>query len=349
MTKSIGMLLFSAGADSPCKKHDSNATEVSMSAFDQTMQGTSPALREVVNAARVVAATDVTALLCGETGTGKELLARAIHAESPRAKMPFLSINCASLTEQLADSLLFGHRKGAFTGAEKDNAGYIRTTRGGTLFLDEVGELPMATQAKLLRFLESGECLPIGEVTPVKVGVRIVAATNRDLSSEVAASRFRRDLFFRLNIVPLTLPPLRECAGDIYELLQQFVEQAAEAYKLDPPRFEHTTLRLLRGYAWPGNVRELRNLAERMVILRSGRRVSPEHLPAEIREPQCVADTTPGNTFVLPKDGIVMEQLEADMIRQALSRTAGNRTRAARLLGISRDTLLYRLKKYAFV
>lgn len=320
-----------------------------MSAFDRTMRGSSPAFQEVVNAARVVAATDVTTLLCGETGTGKELLARAIHAESRRASMPFLSINCASLSEQIADSLLFGHRKGAFAGAERENAGYIRAAEAGTLFLDEVCELPTGTQAKLLRFLESGECLPVGEVAPVEVDVRIIAATTRDLPSEVAAGRFRQDLFFRLNIVPLTLPPLRECCTDIPDLLQGFVGQATKAFELDPPRFEAAALRLLRGYTWPGNVRELRNFAERMVILRSGRLVTVENLPAEMRNPQCKVDEAPESAFVLPEHGIDMGQLEADMIRQALSRTAGNRTRAARLLGISRDTLLYRLKKYAFV
>ena len=318
-----------------------------MSAFDRTMLGSSPAFLEVVNAARVVAATDVTTLLCGETGTGKELLARAIHAESPRAARPFLCIYCASLTEQLADSLLFGHRKGAFTGADQDNAGYIRAAGSGTLFLDEVGELPLDTQAKLLRFLESGECLPIGEVTPVRVDVRIIAATSRDLSAEVAAGRFRQDLFFRLNIVPLVLPPLRERSEEVPEFLHAFLEQARKTYKLESPRFDKASLRLLRKYAWPGNIRELRNLAERMVILLSGRTLTPENLPAEIRSSASGPNAQSAGGFRLPAEGIVMEQLEADVIRQALSRTGGNRTRAARLLGISRDTLLYRLKKHS--
>jgi transcriptional regulator with GAF, ATPase, and Fis domain len=163
---------------------------------------------EALNAARVVAATDVTALLCGETGSGKELLARAIHAESPRAGMPFLSINCASLTKPVANSLLFGHRKGSFPGADTNNPGYLFTASGGTLFLDEAVDLPMGTQGKLLRSLESGECLPIGAVSPARGDVRIVAAPNRDLSAEVTAGRLREDLFFRLSIVPLVLPPL---------------------------------------------------------------------------------------------------------------------------------------------
>jgi DNA-binding NtrC family response regulator len=323
------------------------ADEISMSAFDRTIQGSSPAFLEVINAARIVAATDVTALLSGETGTGKEFLARVIHAESPRAAKPFLTINCASLTEQLADSLLFGHRRGAFTAADSDNVGYIRSAGSGTLFLDEVGELPLATQARLLRFLESGECLPIGEVTPVRVDVRIIAATNRELSAEVAASRFRQDLFFRLNIVPLVLPPLRERSEEILGLFRYFVEQACETYKLEPPLFDTLSLRLLREYPWPGNVRELRNLAKRMVILLGGRDVTPDNLPAEIRTAGTVSDAESAGGFRLPAEGIVMDQLEADVIRQALARTAGNRSRAARLLGISRDTLLYRLKKHS--
>jgi len=311
------------------------------------MQGSSPAFLEVINAARVVAATDVTALLGGETGTGKELLARAIHAESPRAGKPFLSINCATLIEPLADSLLFGHRKGSFTGAVCDNPGYVRTAAGGTLFLDEIGELSIGTQAKLLRFLESGEYLPIGDVVPARVDVRVLAASNRDLPAEVAAGRFRQDLFFRLNIVPLVLPPLRERSEEIHKLLQHFIDRAAAAYDLVPPRFDSAALKLLRDYHWPGNIRELCNLAERMVILLSGRDLTPDSLPAEIRAARSASDRPSAGLFELPAEGIVMEQLEADMIRQALSRTAGNRSRAARLLGISRDALLYRLKKHA--
>ena len=311
------------------------------------MQGSSPAFLEVVNAARVVAATDVTTLLCGETGTGKELLARAIHAESPRAGKPFFSINCASLTEQLADSLLFGHRKGAFTGAVADNAGIMRSADGGTLFLDEVGELPLGTQAKLLRFLESGECLPIGALTPVQVDARILAATNRDLAAEVAVRRFRQDLYFRLNVIPLVLPPLRKRSEEIPRLLRYFVAQAAQDHSLERPQFDASALRLLREYAWPGNVRELRNLAERMVILLGGRRVRVGNLPVEIQAARATVPEPTVGCYRLPPEGIVMEELEADILRQALTRTSGNRSRAARLLGISRDTLLYRLKKHA--
>jgi DNA-binding NtrC family response regulator len=318
-----------------------------MSAFDRDLLGRSRAFLEVVHAARIVAATDVTTLICGETGTGKELLARAIHEEGPRAERPFKSINCASLNDQLADSLLFGHRRGAFTGADSDHVGHIRSAGGGTLFLDEIGELPMGTQAKLLRFLESGECLPVGEVTPLNSNVRIIAATNRDLSAEVAAGRFRKDLFYRLHIVPLNLPPLRDRAADIPGLLRHFLEQASASYGRACPRFDRGAMRVLREHTWPGNLRELRNLAERMVILLGGREVTAENLPAELFGSQKESGSSADRGFVLPAGGVVMAEIEADMIRQALCRCAGNRSRAARLLGISRDTLLYRLKKYA--
>ncbi|MEA1051726.1 sigma-54 dependent transcriptional regulator [Lamprobacter modestohalophilus] len=322
--------------------------------FDDLTRDTSPAFLEITNAARLVAATDVTTLICGESGTGKELIARAMHAQSPRSEASFLSINCASLTEQLADSLLFGYRKGAFTGADRDHCGYIRAATGGTLFLDEIGEFPIGAQAKLLRFLECGECLPLGEVQPVFVDVRIIAATNRNLSNEAETGRFRQDLLYRLNIVPLVLPPLRERREEIPTLLQRFVDEAAETHRLRPPTFSQPSLKLLRQHAWPGNVRELRNLAIRMTILFPGQRIEPTNLPLEMRMPMQMQMQMPSlertdsqQGLRLPKEGLVMHQLEVDLIRQALARTGGNRSHAANLLGITRDTLLYRLKKYA--
>jgi len=317
-----------------------------MMTFDDLTRDASPAFLDIANAARVVAATDVTTLICGESGTGKELIARAMHAQSPRAEAVFLSINCASLTEPLADSLLFGYRKGAFTGADRDHVGYIRAAAGGTLFLDEIGELPIGAQAKLLRFLECGECLPLGEVQPRRVDVRIIAATNRELRAEAEAGRFRQDLLYRLNIVPLVLPPLRERRLEIPTLLQRFVDEAAETHGLRAPTFSKTCLKPLRQYAWPGNVRELRNLAIRMTILFPGQRIEPSNLPFELRMPS-PERTASTQGLRLPKEGLVMHQLEADLIRQALACTGGNRSHAANLLGITRDTLLYRLKKYA--
>ncbi|RLK50275.1 regulatory Fis family protein [Alkalispirillum mobile] len=305
------------------------------------MLGKSPELQSVLRAARLVASTDVTTLILGESGTGKELLARTLHDESPRAGSPFIAVNCAALPEGLAESELFGHRRGAFTGAVDAHDGRIAAADGGTLFLDEVGELPAAVQAKLLRFLESGECQPLGATRPQAVDTRVVAATHRDLHEDVAAGRFRADLYYRLQVIPLELPALRERPSDIPALLSHFLETLAGQHGLPGPRLSCAARQCLEAYAWPGNVRELRNTCERLVILHAGQTIEPDHLPAALR-------TTggAGNSFRLPAEGVRMDELEADLIRQALARTEGNRSRAARLLGLTRDTLLYRMKKY---
>jgi DNA-binding NtrC family response regulator len=312
-------------------------------AFERSLIGHSPAFQSALRTAAVAAATEVAVLVLGETGTGKEVLARAIHEESPRARGPFQSVNCAALPEELAESQLFGHRKGAFTGAVADQAGMVASAEGGTLFLDEVGELSPAVQAKLLRFLESGEYQPVGEAGPRRGNARVVAATNRDLFAEVRAGRFREDLFYRLHVVPVELPALRERAEDIPKLAHRLAAEAADRHGLQPPVFNRGALEVLGRYAWPGNVRELRNVCERLVILLPGQEIGADNLPPEIRGPQ-TADAGP---FTLPESGIRLDALEADLIRQALTKTAGNRSRAARLLGLSRDTLLYRIKKYA--
>jgi transcriptional regulator with GAF, ATPase, and Fis domain len=312
--------------------------------FDDLLIGDAPEFRSVLRAAQIVAATDVTVLVLGESGTGKELLARAIHDESRRAGQPLVTINCAALPEQLAESELFGHRKGAFTGAVSDQPGRIRSAAGGTLFLDEIGELPLASQAKLLRFLESGECQAVGQGTPEKVDVRVIAATNRDLFAEVRAGRFREDLYYRLNVVPVELPPLRQRQGDLPVLLEHLTRTLARQHGLEPPVYQPDALQALARYSWPGNVRELRNFCERMVVLLSGCAVHATNLPTDLRR----SDPEPsGEGFMLPEQGIRLEELEVQMIRQALQRVQGNRSQAARLLGLTRDTLLYRLKKYA--
>lgn len=315
------------------------------SSINQPFIGTSAELNAVLRAARLVAKTDAPVLVQGESGTGKELLAAVLHGESPRRAGPMITVNCAALPEALAESLLYGHRKGSFTGAHSDQIGYVMQANEGTLFLDEIGELPLAIQAKLLRFLESGECQAVGQSTPVKTNVRVIAATNRGLTREVALGRFREDLFYRLNVVPLTLPPLRERGTDIIQLLEHHSAQIAQRYGLETPHYRKDALQLLRRYRWPGNVREVRNLCERMVILCGGRDIHPDNLPLEIR--QNAAQTTPDGRFQLPPEGVRLNELEMNLIRQALAQTAGNQTRAARLLGLTRDTLLYRLKKYA--
>ncbi len=314
-----------------------------MNEFEKELLGGSPEFRAALRSAEVIAATDVTVLILGESGTGKELLARALHAASRRAEGPFVTINCAALPDSLAESELFGHRKGAFTGAASDHPGRIRTAEGGTLFLDEVGELSPAIQAKLLRFLESGECQPVGSTECRKVNARVITATHRDLHTLVREGRFRQDLYYRLNVVPLELPALRERTGDVPLLITALSRQLAEQHGRSAPRYSAAAMQLLERYDWPGNVRELRNFCERMVILCSGIDVGPGNLPAEIRQPQ----PAKVDLFALPNEGIRLEELEKTMLRQALEKTHGNRSHAARLLGLTRDTFLYRLKKYA--
>jgi transcriptional regulator with PAS, ATPase and Fis domain len=306
----------------------------------------SPLLETVIRSAQIVARTDVTVLLTGETGTGKDLLARALHEASPRAGGPFVAINCAALPESLVESELFGHKRGSFTGALEDRPGHVRSAHGGTLFLDEVGELPLAAQAKLLRFLESGECMPVGDSRVVKVDVRVIAATHQDLAALVREGRFREDLYYRLQVVPLELPALRERSGDIDMLLNRFLLHFAGEHGVPMPQLSQEARALLRRHRWPGNVRELRNLAERLVVLFHGRAVEVDNLPREITQAAGKA-AMGGNGFLLPEEGVDLEWLESEMIRQALERSRGNKSRAARLLGITRDTLLYRLKKFA--
>jgi two-component system response regulator HydG len=304
--------------------------------------GQSPNFESLLRSARMIAATDVTVLIVGETGTGKEVLAQALKQHSPRADKPFITLNCAALPESLAESELFGHRKGAFTGAVGNQQGRLQAADGGTVFLDEVDSLPVPLQAKLLRFLETGEIQPVGETHTHNVDVRIIAATNASLQDKIARGEFRRDLYYRLNVVPLEIPPLRERMGDIQVLLQHFMNQFAQEHKLPAASFGKSAMNRLAGYSWPGNVRELRNVCERLSILLAGRVIEESNLPSEI------VNRAPAQKplFDLPELGIDLEKVEMDLIRQALSRTNGNRSRSARLLGISRDTLLYRMQKY---
>lgn len=306
--------------------------------------GQSPALEAMIRSARMVAATDVTVLIKGETGTGKEVLASAIQKDSPRANKPFVTLNCAALPEGLVESEIFGHKKGAFTGAISDKQGLFQAADGGTLFLDEINSLPLSIQSKLLRFLESGECLPVGGTKPYQVNVRVIAATNSDLTKQIESGEFRRDLYFRLNVVPLELPSLHERSEDIEILAKHFFQHFSELHSLQAPTFSKHAVKVLRSYKWPGNIRELRNLCERLSILLAGRVIEPENLPHEFTQNREVIAAT--SEFKLPETGLQLDALEANMIHQALTRTNGNRSKSARLLGISRDTLLYRIQKH---
>ncbi len=309
-----------------------------------TIIGHSPAFEALLRNAKVIASTNVTVLIKGETGTGKEVLANSIQQESPRANKPFITLNCAALPESLVESELFGHKKGAFTGAVANKTGLFQAADGGTLFLDEVNSLPLSIQAKLLRFLESGECLAVGATVPYKVDVRVIAATNTDLQKYIETGEFRQDLYFRLNVVPLEIPSLRQRTEDIDDLVSFFLGQFASQHSIAPPKLSKLSLKKLRGYRWPGNIRELRNLCERLCILLSGKTIEPENLPHEIY--QEANEEASNEDFVLPVTGIKLDALEANMIHQALIRTKGNRSKSARLLGISRDTLLYRIQKH---
>ncbi|SEH07474.1 sigma-54 interaction domain-containing protein [Candidatus Venteria ishoeyi] len=310
--------------------------------FRQHLQGDSALLQQVLHAGQMVAGTDVTVLITGESGTGKERLAQAIHQASKRTHKPFIALNCAAIPENLVEAELFGYRKGAFTGALRDHPGYIERAHEGVLFLDEVGELPLATQAKLLRFLEMRTVTRLSDVQQRPVDVRIIAATNQNLSARMQQGHFRQDLFYRLHVVPLELPPLRERHGDVQVLLTHFRQFFAKHYDLPPPRYSKSCQQQLESWEWPGNVRELRNFCERMQILFSNREVQPQDLPDTM---QSKISASPAD-FILPASGINFQALEASLLEQALANAAGNRSQAARLLGLSRDTFLYRLQKY---
>ncbi len=306
--------------------------------------GESPEFTALLRSLQVAAATDVTVLLLGESGTGKERLARFIHAHSRRREAPFVAINCAALPDGLAESELFGHRKGAFTGASGDNPGRIAAAQGGTLFLDEVAEMSLPVQSKLLRFLESGEYQRVGDTLCRQSDVRIVAATHADLPALVEEGRFRQDLYYRLNVVPFQVPPLRARQGDVRRLVKALTRQLADHHGLPAPRYDREALELLENYHWPGNIRELRNLCERLLILFPGKTIHPGNLPPEIR--------IPGRSrwrFVLPEGGLRLEEVEQELLLQALQQAGGNQSRAARLLGMSRYAFIYRLKKYALL
>jgi two-component system response regulator AtoC len=307
--------------------------------------GRSAAMQRVVElVGRVAASEGTTVLVRGESGVGKEVVAQAIHARSARGAFPFLEINCTALPETLLESELFGHERGAFTDAKERKLGLLELADRGTVLLDEIGDLPPGAQAKLLRFLETRTFKRVGGVRDVSVDVRVVASTNRDLEAAVRDGSFRRDLYFRLNVVPILIPPLRERPEDVAPLARYFLDRMTSTMRRAPRTIQKEALAMLERYAWPGNVRELKNVIERAVILEQRGEIRPDDLPDEIKPGGRALDLEPG--FRLPAGGIDLESLERDLIRQALEQTRGNKTRAAALLGLSRDTLRYRLEKY---
>jgi DNA-binding NtrC family response regulator len=288
---------------------------------------------------------DLTVLITGESGTGKDLVARAIHAGSPRRANMFLPYNCTSATRELADSQLFGHRRGSFTGAVADQPGVLRTAVGGTLFLDEVGDLPLDVQPKLLRFLEQGEVLPVGDTRPQRVDVRVVAATNADLEQRVAQGNFREDLFYRLSVIRIHVPPLRERREEIPHLATFFVREASERLSKPGVRLSQETLDLFDAFDWPGNVRQLRNEIQRAVAMAMpGGVVTPElltpALAATMEPPETIRSRSRRKSLAS-----AVEELERDMIENALGRAAGNISETARSLGLTRRGLYLKMQR----
>ncbi len=314
-----------------------------------TLIGESPALREVLETVKQAAPSRATVLLEGESGAGKELVARAIHHLSPRAQGPFVAVHCAALSTNLLESELFGHEKGAFTGAFERREGRFELADGGSLFLDEIGEIDPTVQVKILRALESREFERVGGAKTISTDVRLIAATNRDLRKMVGEGRFREDLFFRLNVIAVRMPPLRERREDIPLLAAHFLKEFNRENGKKIREFDPGVMELFRQYPWPGNIRELRNVVHRMVVMARGEKLSPEDAPPELRKPAVPAAPPPAPVSAPAADGaesLNLEENEKRLIRKALSATEDNISRAAVLLGISRRTLHRKLHEW---
>ncbi len=303
--------------------------------------GKSAGMQNVVRTARQVASGDIPVLVMGESGTGKELVARAIHNSSRRRKNRLVALNCAGLSESILEDELFGHVKGAFTGAQSDREGRFEHADEGTLFMDEIGDMPAAMQAKLLRVLENGEVVRLGANEPIRVDVRLISATNRKLDEMVAERQFREDLFFRIKGATIHLPPLRERREDIPLLIHFFIKQLAERYGKPIESIQPEAQRTLMGFSWPGNVRQLRNVIENMVVMSSGPELTVESLPSELRPPGGHVGAGMNNLV-----GISITQAERELIRNTLKMVDGNREQAAKILGIGERTLYRKLREY---
>jgi two-component system response regulator AtoC len=308
--------------------------------------GNDPVMLPVFATLAQVAETNCTVLITGESGTGKELVAKSLVAGSPRARGPFVPVNCAAIPPSLVESELFGHARGAFTGASSAHAGRFAQADGGTIFLDEIGEMELGVQAKLLRLIQDGELYPVGEEVAQKIDVRLLAATNRKLETEVAGGRFRADLFWRLNVIPIEMPPLRQRPSDLPLLCEHFIGRANEKNRRTVSGFDQEASKALRRHSWPGNIRELENLIERVVIMRGSGQITLADLPANVRTSR---DTGSNAIPDLPDEGTdlraMLEQVEERMIAEALERTGGNKNRAAELLGLNRTTLVEKLRR----
>ncbi len=311
--------------------------------------GDSADLRHVLNMVRKIALSDAgTVLIQGESGTGKELIAKAIHYEGARADKPFMAINCAAVPETLLESELMGHEKGAFTDAKSQKKGLFEMAHGGTVFLDEIGDMPMAIQAKLLRVLEDRTFRRVGGLKDIHVDIRIVSATNCDLLEAIEQKLFRSDLYYRLQVIPIFLPPLRERRDDILTLARHFIESFNREFGKDVRQISKEAENVLVDYDWPGNIRELRNVIERAVILENDETMEYEHLPRELVSRNVPAGGSP-LIFTLPAEGIDIEDVERELIRQSLETSDGNQSKAAKKLNLGIDAFRYRMKKFKFL
>ncbi|MGO9920085.1 MAG: sigma-54-dependent transcriptional regulator, partial [Isosphaeraceae bacterium] len=313
--------------------------------FDDIL-GTSSAMKKMYDLLARVAETETTVLITGESGTGKELVAKALHNNSPRRYKPFVTLNCAALSDNILESELFGHVKGAFTGADRERKGWFEHANGGTLFLDEVGDIPLGTQVKLLRALESGEIVRVGTNEPIKVNVRLISATNRDLTDAINAGEFRQDLYHRLKVVSVKLPPLRERREDMDLLIDHFLKEFTTAHDRKISSITPAVRKLLRQYSWPGNVRELKNVIESMVVIDTDGVLDVDDLTEDI---QAATITTPGEQRPAATDSLLgkpLEAIEKHFIIETLKLCGGNREEAARILGIGERTLYRKLKEY---
>jgi DNA-binding NtrC family response regulator len=312
----------------------------------ESLIGQSKKMTELFDVARQVAPRESTVLILGESGTGKELVAKAVHLNSARRRGSFIVINCGAIPENLIESELFGHKKGAFTGALADRMGKFEAASGGSVFLDEVSELPLPLQVRLLRVLQEREIDKIGEPRPIPINVRVIAATNRNLAAMIQDGTFREDLFYRLSVVTLRVPALRDRRDDIPLLAEHFMEKSTRRYDLPARHLHREAMDLLTAYNWPGNVRELENVIESAVVLSTGELIAPEALPENIRRQESRISKI---HLDIPDEGISLEEVERELLARALEKAGGNQSRAARLLNVSRKTLIYRLEKYGLI